>query len=123
MEFKTVDFETGCEVKQIETHLPDVSRLPQEYQKLVVDFYKTLVVTDAVNKESNNGKDWLPDYEKRNQDKYKPYFFKEKGAAGWVFSDCNDWGTDTFVGSRLVHRTGKDAEYVGKLLIKEGFEI
>ncbi len=55
---------------------------------------------------------WVPDYTNSNEAKYEPRF-EYKCAAGWVCNYYADWGTSSHVGSRLVFRTPKLAEYAG----------
>lgn len=118
MSYKTINFETACEVLGIEAKKLDVSGLPEQYQKETSDKYEIQVIADAINKE--NG-DWNPDYTKGGQWKYRPWF---NGSSGrWSSLGCDYWNAYSYVGSRLVFENDDDAEYFGKLIIELGYSI
>lgn len=113
MNKSVISFETACEAKGIETHLPDVSMIPEKYREFVINSYKLAVSTDAVN----DG--WEPDYTKHDQPKYEPVFevqASEENPSGsglslFVF-DC--WYTHAFAGSRLCVETSEGVRHMVK---------
>ncbi|KAB2918722.1 MAG: hypothetical protein F9K23_00880 [Bacteroidetes bacterium] len=94
-------FEDACAKLGVDpTALPEVAYLPQEFQTPVINHYKAMVITKALN----DG--WTPDYTDSDQWKYEPRFWMVKdeaapGGVGFVGSGCVGWDTHTHCGSRL----------------------
>ncbi|MGN6601214.1 MAG: hypothetical protein ACTHK8_02120 [Ginsengibacter sp.] len=93
--------------------MPDVSMIPQEYQKPVIAQYKLNVVADVLNE------GWEPDYTDWNQPKYFPWFEvvanKEKRSGSALsYLGCVSWLTVTFCGVRLSYRDRETAAYAGR---------
>lgn len=68
-------FEGCCAYLGMDTTLPDVSRLPDEFVKAL----KLWVIAKAWNKQDG----FVPDYDDNKQIKYYPYF--RKGPSGFAF--------------------------------------
>ena len=117
MSKKTVSFITACEVLGISQNVPEVSGLPENYQKQTIDFFKANVIADAINKEAG----WEPDWNNSNQYKYRPYFYLS--ASGWSSNGYVCWPSTANVGSRLVFQDEDDCEYAAEIFLKEGLTI
>jgi len=81
---------------------PDVSMLPEAFQKSVIADFEAEVLTKALNNEGLD-KEWFPDYDNTDQYKYEHVYYKS--ASGWALRAVLDWRTRTFCGSRRVFRT------------------
>ena len=116
-------FEDACKKLGIDpTNLPEVSNLTADLQQAVIDHYKMMIVSQALN----DG--WKPDWNDHNQRKWNPWFTvkassKNPGGSGLVCSNALNWITGTGVGSRLCFRDAETAEYAGRQFKKlyEGF--
>lgn len=93
--------------------LPIVDKLPEEYRDAVVDFYKLLVATKAVNEgkkadwADSSERKWVPWADVKQEKKNKSGFDLVFDAAG-----CTRTFTDA--GSRLSSRTSEAAEFLFK---------
>ena len=111
-DYKTIkSFEDACKKENIDPEkLPDVSMIPQEFQKAIVNMYKLYIIYKAVN----NG--WIADYDNGNQLKYYPWYRVGSSGSGFVFSFtfCIFGLSGTAVGSRLCFESSEKCEYVAK---------
>jgi hypothetical protein len=109
-DFRTIkSFEDACAKSNVNpSQLPDVSMIPEGFQKPIVNAYKLMIIYLAIN----NG--WVPDWRNSSQKKWYPYFQVAPSGAG--FSDSYDYCTLTFadVGSRLCTDTSEKALYIGR---------
>ena len=107
-------FEDACKKLGIDpTNLPEVSNLTADLQQAVIDHYKMMIVSQALN----DG--WKPDWNDHNQRKWNPWFTvkassKNPGGSGLVCSNALNWITGTGVGSRLCFHSRELGEYAGK---------
>lgn len=60
---------------------------------------------------------WKPNWRDENEYKYYPYFRFDKNAGRFSYSDYDYGIVYSFVGSRLVFKSQKLAEFAGKLFI------
>lgn len=110
-------FEAACEVAKVNPSvLPDVSQLPEKYQKWLIAGYKLAIITQAINTDET-GKVWEPDYNNSNQFKYYPWFrveASEDKPSGFGFSSSYfGYGlTHTNLGSRLCFDTTEKVDHV-----------
>lgn len=104
---KTIESAFTATKRNIET-LKAFDALPEEDRAYMTAVYKRLVVTDAKNREVNNGERWMPDYSNGKWDKYYPYVYAKKNPAGvgFVVGDtlCGNTRTITYCGSRLCFK-------------------
>jgi hypothetical protein len=103
-------FDDACKVLNLETTIiPDFSLFPKEEQEAMQAHTKLIIIAKAING------DWIPDW--TNSDEYKYYPWFEMGSSsgvGFSFGDCDDWFTNSIVGSRLCFETREKAKYAGK---------
>ena len=112
-DFRTIKtFEDACKQLELDPEvIPDVSMLPEEFRKAIINGYKLFIIYKAIN----NG--WTPDWTNWNQYKYYPWFEVKASKAvssGFGFSD-SDYGSTysvTYVGSRLCTDTREKALYI-----------
>jgi len=120
-DFKTIkSFEDACKKENVDPALiPDVSMIPQEFQKAIVNMYKLYIIYKAVN----NG--WIADYDNGNQLKYYPWYRVGSSGSGFVFSDAGYYFvySGTGVGSRLCTFSSEAALYIAKTFEQEYKEI
>lgn len=79
-------------------------------QKAVNAAAKLFIISKALNG------DWKPDWNNWNQGKYYPWFNMQStaaGGSGFSFRDFGYGDSDSRVGSRLVYKDSKTAEYAG----------
>jgi hypothetical protein len=109
-DFRTIkSFEDACAKTNVDpSKLPDVSLLPEGFQKPIVNAYKLMIIYLAIN----NG--WVPDWSDYNQYKYYPYFGVAPSGAGFSGSDYGYAYTHACVGSRLCTDTSEKALYIGR---------
>jgi hypothetical protein len=109
-DFRTIkSFEDACTKENIDTTaLPDVSMLPEEFRKPIINAYKLLIIFKAIN----NG--WRPDWSKPSQWKYYPWYRVLSSGFGFSDSICYYADTHTTVGSRLCTDTSEKAMYIAE---------
>jgi hypothetical protein len=107
-DFRTIKtFEDACAKESIDPQqLPDVSMLPEDMRKHVVNYYKLLIIYKAIN----NG--WKPDWSNWNQYKYYPWFEVLSSGFGFSLSHYGYVNASTDVGSRLCTDTREKALYI-----------
>ena len=109
-DFKTIkSFEDACAKENVDpTALPDVSMVPEEFRKPIINAYKLMIIYKAIN----NG--WRPDWSKSSQWKYFPWYGVL--SSGFGFSDSRYYYglTTTIVGSRLCTDSSEKAIYIAE---------
>jgi len=118
MQKKIKTWQEAFKVKGLDPKkMPDVSMIPEEYQKPVIAQYKLNVVADVLNG------DWVADYTDMSQRKYFPWFevkatkSKPSGSA-LSYGVYDGWDAGTGCGVRLSYRDSETAKYAGKQFIK-----
>jgi|SRR5579871_1193525 len=96
--------------------LPDVSMLPEKFQKATLAIVKLFFITEELNKDKE-GNEWQPDWNKDDEYKYYPWFWMDEPGFRFCDSCCVITLTDAAGGSRLCFRTRKLAEYAAKTFI------
>lgn len=109
-------FEDACKVKgwDSEKVLPDVSFYPETHRKALIATAKLFIVIDALNYVDNSCKDWGPDWDDSDQEKYYPWVDMEEdenNPSGFRLNVVGYVNANSGVGARLVYRTRKLAEY------------
>lgn len=113
MQHKIKTFEDACTALKLDskTCLPDVSGMPEKYQKPVLADAKLTIIAEALNE------GWTPDWDNGNWDKYYPWF-DMRPSVGFSFLDYDDDGTYSTVGSRLCYKSSELAEYAGRQFLE-----
>ena len=113
-------FEDACKVEGLDPEkvLPDFSSYPEKDRNSMIAHAKLVIIVRAANRLANEGKEWKPDFNNRDQYKYEIWWYKEKGSAGFRYYGCDAWHTASTVGSRLCFISRKVAEYVAKAFVK-----
>lgn len=99
-------------------NLPDVSKLPEDEQKYMVNHYKLVRVAKALNKVHDPK--WRPNFHgETTNKKYYPWFevkADKKRPAGFGFSSTHydGWDAHSHVGSRLCYATYEIALYAAE---------
>lgn len=109
-DFRTIkSFEDACAKENIDpTALPDVSMIPEDLRKPIINAYKLLIIFKTIN----NG--WRPDWSKSSQWKYYPWYGVLSSGFGFSDSGYGSDGTGTSVGSRLCTDTSEKALYIAE---------
>lgn len=107
-DYRTIQtFEDACTKENIDqTLLPDVTLIPEEFRKAIINAYKLMIIYKAIN----NG--WIPNWDNNNEYKYFPWFWVSPSGAGFSGSDCGYAGAVTAVGSRLCTDSSDKARYI-----------
>jgi len=107
-DFRTIkSFEDACQKEAVDPiKLPDVSMIPEEFRKAIINAYKLMIIYKAIN----NG--WIADWGNINQYKYFPWFEVLSSGFGFSNSVYNYGITDASVGSRLCTDTREKALYI-----------
>lgn len=111
-------FEDACKVKGYDPEkvLPNESMYPVRHRKALIATEKLFIVNEVLNYIDNGNKDWVPDWDDDDEEKYYPWFDLEKdngNPSGFRLDGVFCAYTASGVGSRLVYRTRKLAEYAG----------
>ncbi len=116
-DYKSIkSFKDACKKEGIDSAaLPDVSMIPEEFRKAIIDCYKLFIIFKAIN----NG--WIADYTNPGQVKYYPWLKVNSAGSGFDFSHSYYYydRTGTYVGSRLCTDTKEKAIYIGKQFSEE----
>lgn len=90
------------------------SQLPEQDKNYMEASYKRMVVTEALNKEANDGKEWKPNYEDGSR-KYESWVWLKNNPAGVGFvvngTHFDYTNTSTLCGSRLCFKSEELVEY------------
>lgn len=105
-------FEEACELlghdpKKV---LPDLSMYPEKDRNAVGAYCKRIIITDALNRQDNDGKEWFPDWGNTNEYKYEIWF----DMAGFSYYGYDHWPTYSACGSRLCFKKWETAKYAAK---------
>ena len=95
--------------------MPDFSNVPEDMRAFFEAQYQMAVIAAALNE------GWQADWDKRDEFKYFPWFYKaEKGvSSGFVFRNTSydySWAA-AGIGARLCFKTEALAEYAGRQFI------
>lgn len=106
--------EDACKVLCLDAEkvMPDFSMFPERDRAAMTAHAALVIITRAANKIDNNGKEWEPDWDNGKWDKYYNWFWMNGGSSGFRFRVCDDWYSDSNVGSRLCFKSKEVAEYV-----------
>jgi hypothetical protein len=109
-DFRTIDsFEAACKKQNIDpTALPEVSMLPERFQKAIVAVYKLFIIFEAVN----DG--WVCRPGDTSQNKYSPWLPVLSSGFGFGVSGYRYSYTTTDVGSRLCTETPEQSIFIGE---------
>jgi hypothetical protein len=122
-DFRTIKtFEDACKKENVDPEkLPDVSMIPESFQKAIVNCYKLFIIFKAINN------DWVANWNDYYQNKYYPWFRVLSSGSGFDFSNSNfnydHSRTGTLIGSRLCTDSSEKALYIGKQFGEEYAEF
>jgi hypothetical protein len=114
-DFRTIkSFEDACKKDGIDPNiLPDVSMIPEEFRKAIINAYKLMIIYKAIN----NG--WKPDWKNNDQYKYFPWFSVLSSGFGFSYSHSVCGRAYAHVGSRLCTDTSEKALYIANQFASE----
>ena len=109
-DFKTIKtFADACTKLELDSaQLPDVSMIPEEFRKPIINAYKLMIIYKAIN----DG--WVPDWNNRDQYKYFPWYGVLSSGFGFSASAYVCTYAYAYVGSRLCTDTSEKAMYVAE---------
>ena len=85
---------------------------PEKDRDALISISKRMIVTDAINRVDNNGKEWFPDWGNYNERKYQPWFdMGGSSGSGFSYFVYDLWFSTSFCGSRLCFKTLKGMEH------------
>jgi|GEM_PF-751113 len=116
-------FEQACELLNIDSKivLPDFSNYPEQDKLAMIAHAKLPIIVRAANKLANDGEEVVFDFNDSSQRKYEPWFDMENysdGSGGFRYDGCDDWDTDSDVGSRLCYISREVCEYTANQFIE-----
>jgi hypothetical protein len=111
-------FEAACKVEKLNPKkiIPDFKLYPAKDRKAMIAHAKLVIIARVLNKLANNGKQWKPNWNNGQWDKYYPWF--DMGSSGFRCLGCDGWTSDSDVGSRLCFISREVGEHAGKQFIK-----
>ena len=111
-------FEDACTVLGLDSEkvIPDFSCYPEKDQGAMIAHAKLVIVAGAANLLENEGKEWKPDWNNGDWDKFY-HWFEMGGSSGFRFDGYDHWDSLSAVGSRLCFISPKAAEYIGQQFI------
>lgn len=114
MSKKITTIEECFQLKGLDINImPDVSMLPERFQKAQIALFKLHVAAEVVN----DG--WEPDYTNCDQTKYQPIFKvnatdEKNSGVGLSARDCDFWNSLSNVGVRLCFKDRDTAKFFGE---------
>ena len=80
-------FEDACAVEKLDAKkvIPDFKNYPVGYRKAMISHAKLIIIAHALNRLDNNGKQWKPDWNNGQWDKYYPWFYMGGSSGFRVF--------------------------------------
>ena len=113
-------FEAACKVEGLNAKkvIPDFAAYPKEDRKAMIAHAKLVIIARAANRLANEGKEWKPDWNNNQWDKYYPWFWMNGGSRGFRSNGYALWLSNSTVGSRLCFISRDVAEHMGKTFLK-----
>jgi len=113
-------FEAACKVEGLNAKkvIPDFAAYPKEDRKAMIAHAKLVIIARAANRLANEGKEWKPDWNNNQWDKYYPWFWMNGGSRGFRYFVYGSWYSLSPVGSRLCFISRDVAEHMGKTFLK-----
>ena len=117
---KLKTFEGACKVLGLNAKkvIPSFAGYPLRDRKAMIAHAKLVIIVRAANRIANGGKDWKPDWDNGQWDKYHVWFWMNGGSSGFRSDGYADWDSRSGVGSRLCFISREVAKHVGKQFIK-----
>lgn len=119
-EITTVEEAFKRQADQIDlSKLPDLSMLPPKYSRGMMALLKLQVIVHAVNNDDPAQPEFIPDYNKRNQYKWYPWYTGGAGdgsGSGFSFGGTNYVWSSAYAGggARLALKDEARAEHMNK---------
>jgi hypothetical protein len=116
---KLKTFEGACKVLGLNSKkaIPSFAAYPLRDRKAMVAHAKLVIIARAANRIGNGGKEWKPDWNNGQWDKYYPWF-EMGGSSGFRSLVFDILSSDSTVGSRLCFISNEVATHVAKQFIK-----
>ncbi len=110
-------FEDACAALGLDPSKPVITfgdGFPEKELQPLADHAKIVIITDAINREANGGKEWIPDWKNWDERKWYPWFeMGSPSGSGFSFDDAGSWAASSYAGSRLCFKTEDAARYAG----------
>lgn len=113
-------FDDACAVEKLNPKkvIPDFKSYPAKDRKGMIAHAKLVIIARALNRLANKGKQWKPDWNNNQWDKYYPWFWMNGGSSGFRYYDCDLWYSISVVGSRLCYISAEVGKYAGNQFLK-----
>jgi hypothetical protein len=117
--------EDACKLLKLDSKkvIPTFRDYPASDRKAMIAHAKLVIITKAANQIASKRRDWKPEWDNGQWDKWYPWFYMG-GSSGFRFDDYVNLFSISAVGSRLCFFSNEAAEHVGKTfeqLYKEYF--
>lgn len=112
-------FEDACQIEGLDASkvIPEFELFPEKDRVAMKSISKLVIITRAANRLANEGKEWIPDWNDRDEYKYENWFSLSGGSSGFRYCGCDDWATYSYVGSRLCFISREVGKYVATQFI------
>jgi hypothetical protein len=95
--------------------VPAMDFYPEKDRAALVAHAKRIIVTDAINRVDNEGKEWFPDWGNWSEYKYQPWFHMGgSSGSGFACDDYYRWSARSHCGSRLCFKTRGGAKHAAE---------
>lgn len=113
-------FVGACKVEGLDPKkvIPDFKGFPAKERKAMIAHAKLVIIARAANRLANDGKQWEPDWNNGQWDKWYPWFWMNGGSSGFRLNGYGVWVSASDVGSRLCFKSREVAEHVQKTFFK-----
>ena len=106
-------YEDACQLLGIKPTCPKFTRCAKIDRPSMIAYYKLIIIIRALNL-LPNGKCWIPDFNKLNENKYRIWWNIVNNKLGFASTINTPSATYTYIGSRLLFRSKPLAEYCAK---------
>ena len=110
---QVTSYETACKVLDIKPTYPKFTQCQKQDRKSMIAYHQLTVIIRALNI-LPNGKCWKPDFNNRNEYKWRIWWQVDKDGLGRLVTNYAPSYTSATVGSRLLFRSEELADYCAK---------
>ena len=106
-------YEDACQILGIKPTYPKFVQCAKIDRKAMIAYHQLTIIIRALNI-LPNGKYWKPDFNNRNEYKWRIWWQVDKDGLGHLVTGAAPSAAHTYVGSRLLFRSEELAKYCAK---------
>ena len=110
---QVTSYETACKVLDIKPTYPKFTQCQKQDRKSMIAYHQLTIIIRALNI-LPNGKCWKPDFNNRNEYKWRIWWQVDKDGLGHLVTYAALSHTYACFGSRLLFRSEELADYCAK---------